>query len=196
MDSSRQIVWDYFQDVSGVARCLPGAELTEKVSEDTYKGRITIKLGPLVANFDGAVTVESDPVEKSGRIRGNGVDKKGGSRGEILVDYQLLEDGPRTMVELDADLKLSGAAARFGRAVLLEEVARRLLRDFAVNVEAALLISGNDSNFSTSELKSATVMADLRVGSLMSTSAVATAWSATGRSVRQLFRNAFHRFSR
>ena len=31
-------VWDFFGDIPQVAACLPGAELTDEIGEDHYKG--------------------------------------------------------------------------------------------------------------------------------------------------------------
>ena len=39
----------------------------------------------------------------TGTMQGEGVDKEGGSRCEITVDYRLASDGDGTIVELNAD---------------------------------------------------------------------------------------------
>ena len=40
-----QVVWDFLLNVQEVAPCMPGAELTEVVSDTEYKGTVKIKLG-------------------------------------------------------------------------------------------------------------------------------------------------------
>ncbi len=46
-------VWAFFQDVPAVARCMPGAELTEDKGDGLYAGKVKAKLGPFGASFEG-----------------------------------------------------------------------------------------------------------------------------------------------
>ena len=46
-------VWEFFEDIPQVAACLPGAELTEVIGEDDYKGRVAVRMGPVKLRFDG-----------------------------------------------------------------------------------------------------------------------------------------------
>src|SRR3990170_3414537 len=82
-------VWEFFQDVPSVAQCLPGAELTDDKGDGVYAGSVSVKLGPMSAMFEGEATVTPDPAAKSARISGKGVDRRGGSRGQVKVDYRL-----------------------------------------------------------------------------------------------------------
>jgi len=175
--SDSEAVWAYFQDVSAVADCLRGAELTEQVDDETYRGRITAKLGPVTATFEGAATIKPNPQDMTGAMQGKGVDKKGGSRGEIVVDYRLRDHDGGTTVELDADVKLSGAAARFGRAALLEEITRRLLVDFTSCVEARLADSSS-GQLSESVVAEPAAAPELRGASLVLKSLMATIWNS------------------
>ena len=38
-------VWRFFDDIPQVASCLPGAELTENLGDDRYKGRVAVRMG-------------------------------------------------------------------------------------------------------------------------------------------------------
>ena len=131
-------VWDYFQDVPSVADCLPGAELLEDKGDGKYSGKVSVKLGPMAATFEGDATVTPDAAAKSGKIDGKGADRRGGSRGQVKVDYQLAAEGSGTKVNLDADVTLSGAAAQFGRTGLINEISGRLIEEFVECVEAKL----------------------------------------------------------
>ncbi len=131
-------VWALFQDVPEVVGCLPGATLGEALGEGRYRGVLAVKLGPMRPTFSGEATLEPDPSAQSGRIAGQGVDKKGGSRGRMEVVYRLAEVSGVTRVEVDADFTLSGRAAQFGRVGLIQELTRRLLGEFAANLEAKL----------------------------------------------------------
>lgn len=132
-------VWDFFQDIPAVAQCLPGAELTEVKDDHTFAGKVAVKLGPLSATFEGEAVVTTDAAAHSGLIDGKGVDRRGGSRGQVKVTYALAETAPgATSVNIDADVTLSGAAAQFGRSGLINEMSNRLIGEFVTCVEAKL----------------------------------------------------------
>jgi carbon monoxide dehydrogenase subunit G len=132
------VVWDFLQDVPTVAQCLPGAELTEDKGGGVYLGRVSAKLGPLSASFEGEATVEADVASHSATIKGKGVDKRGGSRGRMSVVYRLSEADGGTAVDIQADVNLAGAAAQFGRSGLIREISNRLIGEFAECLEAKL----------------------------------------------------------
>lgn len=131
-------VWDLFQDIPQVAQCLPGAELTEDRGDGTYAGKLSVKLGPMSANFDGEATVEADAATHIGKVNGKGADRRGGSRGQVKVTYALSETNAGTKVAVDADVVLSGAAAQFGRVGLINEMSGRLITEFVDCLEAKL----------------------------------------------------------
>jgi carbon monoxide dehydrogenase subunit G len=134
-------VWSFFQDVPSVAQCLPGAELLDDKGDGSYAGKVSVKLGPMSANFEGEATVAPDEAAKSGSISGKGVDKRGGSRGQVKVTYALTGAGSGTAVKIDADVTLSGAAAQFGRTGLINEMSKRLIGEFVDCLEAKLAAS-------------------------------------------------------
>ena len=39
--------WSFLMDIPATVPCFPGAELVEQIDHDNYKGRVTVKLGPL-----------------------------------------------------------------------------------------------------------------------------------------------------
>lgn len=133
-----ETVWEFFQDVPAVAQCLPGAELLEVNEDGTYDGKLAVKLGPMTAAFEGTATVTPDEASKSARIEGKGVDKRGGSRGQVKLDYKITEAGSGSRVEIDADVTLSGPAAQFGRTGLISEISKRLIGEFSSCLEGKL----------------------------------------------------------
>jgi len=136
-----QAVWDFFQNVPEVAPCLPGAELLSDEGDGRYKGKVSVKLGPMSATFDGQATMTGDPATRTGTIDGQGSDRKGGSRGSVKVNYVLTPEGAGTKVNIDADVTLSGAAAQFGRGGLINEMSNRLIGEFVSCVEGKLSAS-------------------------------------------------------
>ena len=131
-------VWALFQDVPTVATCMPGAELIADKGNGLYQGRVSIKLGPFGAAFEGEAQVTPDPATHSGHVEGKGTDKRGGSRSKLVLDYRLAEVPGGTKVEVNADVQLVGPIAQFGRTGIINETANVLIRQFVQNVEAKL----------------------------------------------------------
>ncbi len=132
-------VWSLFHDVPELARCLPGAELTNDNGDGTYDGKISVKLGPISASFEGTATVTFDEETYSSNIKGRGVDRSGGSQGSVDVDVRLVEADPRTTdVSIDARVTLAGPIAQFGRTGMVNEVSRRLIDEFSNCLHAKL----------------------------------------------------------
>jgi carbon monoxide dehydrogenase subunit G len=132
------VVWEFFQDVPSVAQCLPGAELLDQSEDGSYEGKLSVKLGPMTATFEGKATIESDPGSRTATIDGKGVDKKGGSRGQVKVVYGIAAEGTGSRVKVDADVTLSGPVAQFGRTGLINEMSKRLIGEFVSCLEAKL----------------------------------------------------------
>ena len=137
-------VWEFSQDVPSVAQCLPGAELFGKTEDGAYEGKLSVKLGPMTAAFEGKATVDPNPSEKTAVIEGRGVDKKGGSRGQVKVNYAIVPADAGSKVSVDADITLSGPAAQFGRTGLVNEMSKRLIGDFVDCLEGKLGAESED----------------------------------------------------
>ena len=139
--------WDFFQDVPKVATCFPGANLTEQTDDGIYKGNVSIKLGPFKATFEGEATYEPDQQQKSGKVEGKAIDKRGGSRSRLLLNYNLVEmDGEKSQVDFDADIQLAGPIAQFGRIGVIEEAAELLIAEFVRNVEEMMSVNNSQTD--------------------------------------------------
>ncbi len=143
VDKSRDAVWALFQDVPALAECMPGATLTEDKGDGTYAGQVAIKLGPFTASFEGEARHTPDEAAHSGHVEGKGIDKRGGSRSRMTMDYALNGDGERTEVNVDADVQLSGPIAQFGRIGVIEETAKLLIGQFVGNIETRLGVASD-----------------------------------------------------
>ena len=136
--NSAEAVFRFFQDVPSVVQCMPGAELTEDRGDGEYTGKISVRLGPMTAGFEGQATVTSDAGTRTGNIAGKGVDRRGGSRGQVNVHYSVSETDGGSAISVNADIKISGAAAQFGRTGLINQISQRLIQDFVKCLEAKL----------------------------------------------------------
>ncbi len=50
-------VWQFFDNIPQVAACLPGAELTEDLGDDKYKGAVAVRMGPVRLQFAGTADI-------------------------------------------------------------------------------------------------------------------------------------------
>jgi len=135
-----QQVFEMFGDVKRVAACLPGASLTATPAPDRAEGLIGVKLGPISANFRGAVRIERDGATLSGRIIGIGNDQRSRSSTQGDIRYRLLpfDGGTSTRVELSIGYSLRGFLAQIAREGLVRDLAKRLTAEFARNLGASL----------------------------------------------------------
>jgi carbon-monoxide dehydrogenase small subunit len=134
----RSDVWAFFHDVPAVASCLPGAEYLGEKEPGSHSGRMSMKVGPFQASFEGVADVTYDEAAHFVSMSGKGVDKRGASRGRMTMNCGLEDEAGGTRVRIDADVQLSGSIAQFGRTGIIEEIASTLISDFVANVENVL----------------------------------------------------------
>ena len=127
-------VWHFFDNIPQVAACLPGAELTEDLGDDKYKGRVAVRMGPVRLQFGGTAEItERDEAGKRVVVHASGAEEKGRGQASMVVTATLAPAGRGTKVSVAQDLQLSGAAAQYGRG-MISDVTAVLMRDFAVNL--------------------------------------------------------------
>ncbi|MGY3617808.1 SRPBCC family protein [Bradyrhizobium sp. USDA 10063] len=131
-------VWAFFHDVPRVAACLPGAEYLGTKDDGSITGKVSAKVGPFQASFEGEAKVRYDEDAKKVEFEGKGVDRKGASRGKMSMLCKLLPEGNATRVDVLADVQLSGSIAQFGRTGLIAEIANQLVAEFVRNAETEL----------------------------------------------------------
>jgi carbon monoxide dehydrogenase subunit G len=129
--------WQVLCDVRAVARCMPGAELTEQVDATHFKGLVKVKVGPVTAQFGGELEVLLlDAATYTLRLRGKGSDK-GGSTATLDLTAQLepAEQGAARLVG-NAHVVLNGKLVQMaGR--LIGPVSETILAQFAQNFSSA-----------------------------------------------------------
>ena len=131
-------VWQFFDNIPQVAACLPGAELTEELGGDKYKGKVAVRMGPVRLQFAGTADItERDEAAKRVVVHASGADEKGRGQASMVVTATLTRAGPGnrgTKVGVSQDLQLSGAAAQYGRG-MISDVTAVLMRDFSANMQ-------------------------------------------------------------
>ncbi len=149
--------WAILTDVERIAPCMPGAELTEVIDENNFKGKVAVRLGPVALTFAGTAGFEDrDDAGYSARVKAQGRDARGRGGANANVDFRLLPaDDGTTTVEIRTDLQLSGSVAQYGRGVgMIKDVAAQLIDRFAEALhqqiaaerDAADAVSGEDAD--------------------------------------------------
>jgi hypothetical protein len=125
--------WKVLLDVERIAPCMPGAELTEVVSKDTYKGKIGVRLGPVALTFAGVVKLEDvDDAQHTARVSAQGTDAKGRGGANAASVFRLEPAGSGSKVLVHTNLTLSGAVAQYGRGVgIIQATATQIMNQFA-----------------------------------------------------------------
>jgi uncharacterized protein len=125
--------WTVLNDIERVASCVPGAELIEIAGDNIYKGRIAVRLGPVLMQFGGTVEFrERDAARHHAVISATGNELKGRGTVHALVVCDLQPEDRGTRVDVETALDLAGQVAQYGRgAGMIESVARQLVTEFA-----------------------------------------------------------------
>jgi hypothetical protein len=128
-------VWQFFDNIPQVAACLPGAELTEDLGDDKYKGKVAVRMGPVRLQFAGTADItERDEAARRVVVHASGADEKGRGQASMVVTATLTRAPRGTKVGVTQDLQLSGAAAQYGRG-MIGDVTAVLMRDFSANMQ-------------------------------------------------------------
>jgi uncharacterized protein len=132
-------VWDMLVDVERVAPCLPGAEITGQTPEGAYEGTFTVKLGPATASYRGSLKMDSlDEASRTATMHANGTDKRGQGGAHAVIVSSMRQEGEGTVVDVATDFNITGRLARFGRGGMIEDISKRMMRDFSQCLQATL----------------------------------------------------------
>ena len=142
VDVPPEEAWAILTDIERIAPCMPGAELTEVIDRDTFKGSVSVRLGPVALTFAGdAKFEERDDAGHSARVKCQGSDAKGRGGANANVTFRLVPaEGSGTTVEINTDLQLSGSVAQYGRGVgMIKDVATQLINQFAETLRQQII---------------------------------------------------------
>src|ERR1700751_3655748 len=109
--ASRQQVWQAQNDPDVLRQCIPGCQSLEKEADDRLRATAEIKIGPIGARFNGAVTLSDLDPPNGYTITGEG---QGGTVGFAKggAKVRLADDGPgSTLLSYDVDAQVGGRLA-------------------------------------------------------------------------------------
>jgi len=163
----RDEVWAFFGRLDEVTSCVPGASVTGTPAPEHVEAVLRVKLGPIVAEFNGTAKVVRDASSHSGIINATARDVRSSSSTRGTIRYALRDEngGAATRVDVDVDYTLTGPLAQFGRSGLVQDIARRMTAAFAQNLEARLNApgtpagGGRSNTARSSELKAGSLLA-------------------------------------
>lgn len=135
-------VWAKLNDVDVLARCIPGCEKLERVSDNELKALVGLKIGPMSTKFTGDVKLSDMHPPHSYRISGTG---KGGPAGMASggANVSLAAKDGGTLLTYDVDANVSGKIAQLGQRLIdatAAQLAEKFFTNFAAEVEPGVAV--------------------------------------------------------
>ena len=137
MPASAHTTWGLLSDIEGVAACMPGATITQRIDERNFKGTVAVRFGPANMTFRGSVEVaEIDAASRTLRLVGKGTDSTGssGAAMDLTARLEAIDAASCNLVG-HSEVSMSGKAATFGGR-MAGAVADQVLKQFAANFAA------------------------------------------------------------
>jgi carbon monoxide dehydrogenase subunit G len=151
VEAAPATVWKTMMDFERVAPCMPGAELTEKTSDEAFKVQIRVKVGPMSMTYRGQTEItDRDDTAMTASMRVQARESRGQGTANATVQIKLAAQDGGTRASMNTDLKLSGRAAAMGRGVIAD-VSQALISEFAENL--ARMLSSEDGSGGSASAK-------------------------------------------
>lgn len=137
MPGAAETAWRLLQDIEGVAACMPGAKITERLDEQHFKGTVSVKFGPASMSFRGEIEVKAvDASTRTLRLVGKGTDSTGSSGASMDLTARIdAVDAANSNLIGHSEVSVSGKAAAFGGR-MMSSVSDQVLKQFADNFAA------------------------------------------------------------
>ena len=152
--------WETLLDIETVAGFLPGAKIEPTDEEGVFKGAMKIRVGPMSMSYQGTARLASvDEENRTVDLEVRAKEAKGQGTAAAVIHNQVVDENGATRVKAVTDLQVTGRQAQFGRGIM-QDVAGRMLTDFARRFEAYLLEGGENGAAATAEAEPAAAAAD------------------------------------
>jgi carbon monoxide dehydrogenase subunit G len=139
-------VWEFFEQVDRVARCVPGVEEVTVVDDENSRVRVTQAVGPMTATFDMKMRITEREPGRSMEFTGIGRSIRGAAgnvRSTNRVQLEEVENG-HTRVLLESDVALGGMLGSVGQKVVAKQ-ASIVTKSFAQTLEQELSGGGSEA---------------------------------------------------
>jgi len=135
LDVPPEQAWLLLNDVERIAPYVPGAKLTASEGDD-YHGIVSVKLGPIIAQYKGTATITSrDEAARRLTLAGKGRDVRGQGTASADLVATVHADGTGSRVHVETDVQVTGKVAQLGRGIM-QDVSARLIDQFVANLVA------------------------------------------------------------
>jgi carbon monoxide dehydrogenase subunit G len=120
---SPDTLWEFFEQLDQVARCVPGVEEVTVIDADNSQLRVTQSLGPMTATFDIKMRITARDPGRSMEFTAVGRSVRGAAGNVRATHVVRLEDGDEgsTRVLLEGDLALGGMLGSVGQKVVAKQ---------------------------------------------------------------------------
>ncbi|MGH6926026.1 MAG: SRPBCC family protein [Propylenella sp.] len=124
----RERVWAMLNDPEILRQCIPGCESLDGSADNGFAARVTTKVGPVKATFNGEVKLSNLKPPESYTISGEG---KGGVAGFAKggADVHLADAGGETVLTYAVNAQVGGKLAQLGSR-LIDSTAKKLADQF------------------------------------------------------------------
>lgn len=124
----RARVWEALNDPEVLRQSIPGCQSLEKEDDEHFRATVEVKIGPIGARFNGAVTLSDIDPPNGYTISGEG---QGGTVGFAKggAKVRLSEDGGGTLLTYEVDADVGGRLAQLGGPII-DATAKRLAGQF------------------------------------------------------------------
>ncbi len=138
--------WPILMNVPETAACFPGVGSIDQISADQFKGRVTVKLGPLTMVFAGTMRIENrDDAAHGATVKASWAEAKGRGHANTVTRFALHKQTGGTQVTMQSELQLAGQVAQYGRGVgMISAISAQLISTFAENLRAKIQARGAD----------------------------------------------------
>ena len=170
------VIWECMIDPSFMVKSVPGAELTEQIDERNFKGKISIKIGPVTTNFNGeAEFTKLEEADYELTMEGKGLDTsgKGGANMTMNIKLSTLEDGGTEMLS-SMSLSITGRLAQFGGRMIVA-VNNKMFDQWATSFTELM---NQQTSSKDSEEKSSSLQENVNVAETTPVKALPLAWAA------------------
>jgi len=129
--ASTQTAWVILSNIPELTSCMPGAQITDQIDRNHFKGAVKVKVGPAVAAFAGDIEILAvDAVMGTLRLMGKGADKGGSSASMDLTATLAAAPGGGSLLHGKATVIVNGKFAQFAGRMMIS-VADTILAQFA-----------------------------------------------------------------
>ena len=136
VDAPLHRTWPVLNDFPRVAACIPNAQVTDAVDERTYRGKVSLRFGPVEVSYRGTVLigmVDEDARSAVFHVRGDDSRGQGGVWATVVTRAEAA--GHKTRISMRTEAQISGVVATVG-SLLIKRVAKNTLARFAENLAA------------------------------------------------------------